>query len=250
MPEPRAARTVRWSRSALRGKAGEAVRLTKFLAYHHAPDGTQAVRDAARRTLDHAVSLGFPALLERQEEEVARFWKGADVEVEGDSAMQQVVRWNLFQLMQASVRVHGHGIGARGLTGRSYEGHYFWDTEIYVLPFLIYTAPDVARAVLKFPPRHAAPGPGTRDRVGTSRRDLPLADESTATRPRPTTPQAPRSTTSTPTSPTRSGSTSRSPATTSSWPATAPRSWSRRRGSGSTSASSPSVATGGSASTP
>jgi alpha,alpha-trehalose phosphorylase len=60
-----------------------------------------------------------------------------------------VIRWNLFQLLQASERVEGHGIGARGLTGDSYEGHYFWDTEIYVLPFLIYTNPQMARALLK-----------------------------------------------------------------------------------------------------
>ena len=39
---------------------------------------------------------------------------------------------------------------ARGLTGRTYEGHYFWDTEIYVLPFLVYTRPQVARSLLKF----------------------------------------------------------------------------------------------------
>ncbi len=132
------------------GRAGAPVRLTKFLAYHHAPEGAEDMRAAARRGLDHAVSSGFPALLARQEDAVGQFWEGADVEVEGDPATQQVVRWNLFQLMQASARVHGHGIGARGLTGRSYEGHYFWDTEIYVLPFLIFTAPDIARAVLKF----------------------------------------------------------------------------------------------------
>jgi alpha,alpha-trehalose phosphorylase len=57
----------------------------------------------------------------------------------------------LFQLLQASQRVEGHGIGTRGLTGQTYEGHYFWDTEIYVLPFLIYSEPRVARALLKFP---------------------------------------------------------------------------------------------------
>ncbi|AKQ41601.2 kojibiose phosphorylase [Aurantiacibacter atlanticus] len=132
------------------GRAGVPVRLTKFMAYHYgAEDGDDMVA-AARASLDKAIARGFPALLARQEKNVAQFWAGADVEVEGDLAMQQVIRWNLFQLMQASFRVHGHGIGARGLTGRSYEGHYFWDTEIYVLPFLNYTAPDTARAVLKF----------------------------------------------------------------------------------------------------
>ena len=39
---------------------------------------------------------------------------------------------------------------AKGLTGKAYEGHYFWDTEIYLLPFLIYTSPQIARNLLIF----------------------------------------------------------------------------------------------------
>jgi alpha,alpha-trehalose phosphorylase len=131
------------------GRAGTPIRLTKFLAYHYGTEDS-GKSNAVGTSLDQAVARGFTALLAEQEENVAQFWASADVELEGDPATQQVIRWNNFQLMQASARVHGHGIGARGLTGRSYEGHYFWDTEIYVLPFLTYTAPDAARAVLKF----------------------------------------------------------------------------------------------------
>ena len=80
-----------------------------------------------------------------------RFWDRADVEVEGAAPrLQQVIRWNLFQLLQATERAEGARRRARGLTGRSYEGHYFWDMEIYVLPFLIYTQPRMARNLLKF----------------------------------------------------------------------------------------------------
>ena len=60
---------------------------------------------------------------------------------------------NLFQLFQATARAEGHGVPAKGLTGRGYEGHYFWDTEIYLLPFLTYTAPRIARNLLRF--RHS-----------------------------------------------------------------------------------------------
>ena len=45
--------------------------------------------------------------------------------------------------------VEGYGVPAKGLTGRGYEGHYFWDTEIYVMPFLTYTAPHLARNLLR-----------------------------------------------------------------------------------------------------
>jgi alpha,alpha-trehalose phosphorylase len=130
---------------------GRPVRLHKLLAYHHGrADELGALRDRVGWTLDHGLEAGLPHLIAEQEARVARFWQGADVEVGAGDGAQQVVRWNLFQLMQASARVEGHGIGARGLTGRTYEGHCFWDTEIYVLPFLIYTDPRAARAVLKW----------------------------------------------------------------------------------------------------
>ena len=79
-----------------------------------------------------------------------RFWDRADVEVRGDVELQQVMRFNIFHIHQASARTDGMGLPAKGLTGHGYEGHYFWDTEIYVLPFLIYTSPQLARNLLRF----------------------------------------------------------------------------------------------------
>jgi alpha,alpha-trehalose phosphorylase len=76
-----------------------------------------------------------------------------DVAPAETAAIQQVLRWNLFQLCQATARAEGTGVPAKGLTSQTYEGHYFWDTEIYVQPFLIYTAPRIARNLLKF--RHS-----------------------------------------------------------------------------------------------
>ena len=60
------------------------------------------------------------------------------------------MRWNLFQLAQASAQAQEHGIAAKGVTGGGYEGHYFWDTETYVVPFLAYTSPETARKLLRF----------------------------------------------------------------------------------------------------
>ena len=130
---------------------GATLTVRKFVAYHY--DGGEAgeMRDRVNRTLDRAGRLGFERALERHEARVAAFWDRADIRAETDDPQdQQIVRWNLFQLMQASERSEGHGVGARGLTGRSYEGHYFWDTEIYVLPFLVFTNPAIARSLLKF----------------------------------------------------------------------------------------------------
>jgi alpha,alpha-trehalose phosphorylase len=78
------------------------------------------------------------------------WWDRCDVQIDGDDALQQAVRFSLFHLAQASARADRTGVPAKGVTGLGYEGHYFWDTEIYVVPFLAYTSPHVARNLLRF----------------------------------------------------------------------------------------------------
>ncbi len=93
-----------------------------------------------------------------------QFWQRTDIVVEGDPAAQQAIRWNLFQMAQASAQVGGRGIAAKAVTAGGYDGHYFWDTEIYVLPLLAYNNPRGARPA-QVPLPHAArrSPPGGRD---------------------------------------------------------------------------------------
>lgn len=133
---------------------GVPIRITKFVAYQisrstPAPE----LIGRCRRTLDRAVDAGFDALLTAQRQQMDMFWDRADVRVSwprNGTRMQQAIRWNLFQVAQASWRCENTGIPAKGLTGQAYEGHYFWDTEIYILPFLTYTYPRIARNLLRF----------------------------------------------------------------------------------------------------
>jgi alpha,alpha-trehalose phosphorylase len=71
------------------------------------------------------------------------------VRIAGKPDIQQATRWCLFQLAQAAARADGQGVPAKGVTGSGYSGHYFWDTEIYALPFLAYTTPLWARNALR-----------------------------------------------------------------------------------------------------
>jgi alpha,alpha-trehalose phosphorylase len=131
--------------------AGQSLRLSKFAAYHWGDrdqNGRLAAR--ARRTLDRALRDGFEAIEDAQRRDVGEFWKRSDIEVGGNPDLQLAVRFNLFQLMQATARGEGHGVPAKGVTGRGYEGHYFWDTEVYVVPFLAHTNPQWAKHVLEF----------------------------------------------------------------------------------------------------
>jgi len=87
------------------------------------------------------------------------FWRRSDVRIRNTREdriqlstveTQQAIRFNLFHILQASARAEDAGVPAKGLTGQAYEGHYFWDTEIYLLPFLTYTFPRIARNLLAF----------------------------------------------------------------------------------------------------
>ncbi|MGB8383867.1 MAG: glycosyl hydrolase family 65 protein [Dermatophilaceae bacterium] len=136
---------------------GAPIRITKFVAYQSAHGEAPAeLVERCTRTLDRTRRDGFDKLLASQRTQLDRFWDRADVRVEAgaDSArIQQAIRWNLFQVAQASWRAEDCGVPAKGLTGQAYEGHYFWDTEIYLLPLLAYTQPRIARNLLRF--RHS-----------------------------------------------------------------------------------------------
>jgi alpha,alpha-trehalose phosphorylase len=132
-------------------RPGEPLRISKFLAYHWAPDAAPGELLArVRRTLDRAVRDGYDRAEAAHTRHVAAFWERSDVEVEGAPEVQRAVRFSLFSLLQATARAEGLGVPAKGLTGRGYEGHYFWDTEIYIVPFLVHTSPRWARQLLEF----------------------------------------------------------------------------------------------------
>ncbi|MBN2320435.1 MAG: glycoside hydrolase family 65 protein [Acidobacteria bacterium] len=134
--------------------------LTKYMVYHTTETASpEEMCDRVERTLDRVKGHGFMPLQTAQQEFMDDFWSRSDVCVTGlsqspngrsDIEIQQAVRFNLFHILQASARAENTGIPAKGLTGRAYEGQYFWDAEIYVMPFLIYTAPRVAKNMLTF----------------------------------------------------------------------------------------------------
>lgn len=130
---------------------GVPILVRKAVAYHTSrgvPVGE--LSDRCRRTLDRVRVNGFDHYYAKQIAWLDDFWDNSDVVIDDQPAIQQAVRWCLFQLAQATARSDQLGIPAKGVTGSGYEGHYFWDTEIYLVPFLIYTAPHIARNALRF----------------------------------------------------------------------------------------------------
>jgi alpha,alpha-trehalose phosphorylase len=92
----------------------------------------------------------FDELAERQRAAVQRLWDSADLAIDGDDALAAALRFDLFQLHQSASRDASHSIGAKGLTGEGYEGHYFWDAETFMLPVLALQAPERARTLIAY----------------------------------------------------------------------------------------------------
>ncbi len=135
----------------VRAEPGRPVTITKVVSYHTSRSiPARELVDRCRRTLDRVREDGVAQQLADQRAWLDDFWRRSDVEIEGRPELQQALRWNLFQVAQAGARAEGSGIPAKGLTGSGYGGHYFWDTEIYVVPFFTYTSPLVARNLLRF----------------------------------------------------------------------------------------------------
>lgn len=143
-----------WIEYETEGKEGEKRIFFKWIAYTSVLDwkegGRKKMEPFIWEVLHRAKEEGFEELLKKQKAYMEAFWEKADVKIVGDERLQQGIRFNLFHVMQALGRDGRTGMGAKGLSGEGYEGHYFWDTEMYVLPVFVYTEPALAKALLDF----------------------------------------------------------------------------------------------------
>jgi alpha,alpha-trehalose phosphorylase len=133
---------------------GQRLQLIKLIAYGWSSERTlPAVRDQVAAAVAAAKATGWDGLLADQRSFLDRYWAHADVELEGDSELQQAIRFALFQVLSAGARAEGRAIPAKGLTGTGYDGDAFWDSETFVLPVLTHTMPSAARDALRW--RHS-----------------------------------------------------------------------------------------------
>lgn len=105
----------------------------------------QAAQDKLARLPSYAT------LLESHRQAWTKIWEHSDIEIGGNVQAQLAVRYNLFQLLiAASPHNDRVSIPAKTLSGLGYRGHIFWDTEIFILPFFIFTQPAIAHNLLTY----------------------------------------------------------------------------------------------------
>lgn len=127
---------------------GQTVSLEKTVTVYTSRETTTPAQLAQEKTAELA---DFSALLDAQTSAWADVWHASDVVIEGDPKAQQALRYNLFQILIAAPRQDDRvSISAKTLSGFGYRGHVFWDTELFLLPFLTFTQPALARNLLTY----------------------------------------------------------------------------------------------------
>ena len=127
---------------------GRTYRLTHVVGFD--TSGTDAGAPArASREAEAASARGWDALAADNALAWRRRWE-TDIEVEGDSALQRVVRSMLFYLLASGAEGTAMGIPPMGLSSGGYYGHVFWDSDTWMFPSLLVTHPDVAHSLVAF----------------------------------------------------------------------------------------------------
>jgi len=125
----------------------------RLAAWATAPVGVDGSQ-VAREYLEQVENLGFDTLLAEHRCAWAQMWEDAEVVIEGDhggvAQDQLAARFAVFHLLAAAPGNGEAAVGARGLTGPAYDGHVFWDADVFVLPALAAIRPEAARAMLEY----------------------------------------------------------------------------------------------------
>ena len=121
-------------------------RLVSFADSVRCRDTDQAALDE----LQSALSLTYDGLAEKQKKYMSDFWHRTGFFLEGDDRLESAINYNLFSLLQSAGRDGFCHLAAKGLSGEGYEGHYFWDTEMYVQPIFSLIMPSLSRNLLTY----------------------------------------------------------------------------------------------------
>jgi alpha,alpha-trehalose phosphorylase len=134
-------------------REGEKIIFTKWITYHtdnNSAGSPELLSQRAARYVRDAAETGYEKIKKEQRTFCDNYWYHTDIEIYRETKLQQGLRFNSFQLLQSVGRDGKTSISAKGLSGEGYEGHYFWDTEIFVAPYFLYNNPGICRALLKY----------------------------------------------------------------------------------------------------
>ncbi len=136
----------------LKLKKDETVVITKFFTFYTSLEiHPNRIKNKTIKNIQKITKKGFTQLFDAHCKAWSKKWKKANIEIEGDSKAEKALRFNIYHLLiSAGTQDINASIKAKALSGEGYRGHIFWDTEIFILPFFIYTHPVIAKNLLLY----------------------------------------------------------------------------------------------------
>ncbi len=130
-------------------RQNEKIRLLKYAVFCDSIRHDNC-REQVGDELQKALSVPIETLYDKQAEYLSDYWEKCDVEIEGDESLTTALRFNLYQLLQSVTRDSYGNVAPKGLSGEGYEGHFFWDTEMFIQPFFTVTNPAFSRLLIEY----------------------------------------------------------------------------------------------------
>lgn len=122
----------------------------KYISVYTSQD-TAAYQEEGKQLVLAAKAKGYEALFNEHKDNWEKKWSRSEVEIDGDDEAMEALNYSLYHLHSIAP---GHSkslsIAARGLSGQTYKGAVFWDTEMFMLDFFLFTEPEVAKTLLKY----------------------------------------------------------------------------------------------------
>lgn len=122
---------------------------TKYVVYTDSMRHRKVQEDGIE-ILEKAISKGSDHWYRSQKNYLDHFWSTSYIEITGEDGVEEAINYNIYQLLASTGKDVRSNISAKGLSGEGYEGHYFWDTEIFMIPFFTLTNPAIAKNLLQF----------------------------------------------------------------------------------------------------
>ncbi|MFZ7134036.1 MAG: glycoside hydrolase family 65 protein [Eubacteriales bacterium] len=130
-------------------KQGEKIKLIKYAVFCDSIR-YENYREQIDLELKNALSISLDEIYKKQEEYLKHYWNNCSVEIQGDDTLDMAIRYNLYQLIQSVTKDQYGNIAPKGLSGEGYEGHFFWDTEMYIQPFFTITNPSISKSLIEY----------------------------------------------------------------------------------------------------
>ena len=129
-------------------KAGESYRFSiagsSITSAHH----DDPLNEAERATI-FAKLEGRERLISFHTKAWEELWK-SDIIIEGDPQSQQDVHSMLYHLYSFSREGTALSPSPMGLSGLGYNGHVFWDTELWMYPSILVLHPEIAKSLVEY----------------------------------------------------------------------------------------------------